>query len=104
MAKCNRTVEIDSKQVATKLEAAGFVDVEHEAIECETSPWRDGPNRADKYNKARWFNISFDKGVDGMSLWPMIEKASMGLPEVKDLMGEVKAEMCSLKSQAVMTL
>ncbi|VUC29681.1 unnamed protein product [Clonostachys rosea] len=96
-----RSARVDPVHRRRMLEDAGFTDIEVKITRLYASPW----SRDEKLNDiARWFNMSFISGIEGMSLIPMIDYGDMRIEEVRNLCRRVEREMSHLQYHVYMTM
>ncbi|KJK79708.1 hypothetical protein H634G_05300 [Metarhizium anisopliae BRIP 53293] len=77
-----RNGRIDGAAIRQTIEDVGFTNVEEKTIRLYMSPWM--PEYY-KREGARWLNMCFTRGVEGMSLWPMIIGLGMREDEVRGI-------------------
>ncbi|KID89805.1 LaeA protein [Metarhizium guizhouense ARSEF 977] len=77
-----RNGRIDGAAIRQTIEDVGFTDVEEKTIRLYMSPWMPQSYRQEG---ARWLNMCFTRGVEGMSLWPMIIGLGMREDEVRGI-------------------
>ncbi|OAA46917.1 Ribosomal RNA methyltransferase RrmJ/FtsJ [Metarhizium rileyi] len=92
-----RNGRLDSATVRRTMESAGFIDFREEIIRCYVNPWM--PDRHER-ELASWFNLGLSRGVEAMSLMPMIEGLGLKQEEVHNLCQRVIKEICVLSHHA----
>ncbi|CAH0029510.1 unnamed protein product [Clonostachys rhizophaga] len=99
--RSKRSGRVDPAHRRRMLEDAGFTEIEVKTTRLYASPW----SRDERANDiARWFNMSFINGIEGMSLTPMIDYGDMRIEEVRNLCHRVDREMAHLQYHGYMTL
>lgn len=68
--------------------------VEFRSVKCYLNPWSPDANER---KIAKWFNLGFCKGLEGMSLMPMVEGIGMTVDHVHDLCERVRLELRDLR-------
>ncbi|KAI1179117.1 S-adenosyl-L-methionine-dependent methyltransferase [Nemania sp. FL0916] len=98
-ARAGRKLEMDPNTESI-LKDIGFT-VEHREILIALTPWPEHEHRKDM---ARWFNLGLNQGLDALTFESVIHWLGYPEPEVRELIEQVKVDMCKREWRTFCTL
>ncbi|EFY87732.1 methyltransferase LaeA [Metarhizium acridum CQMa 102] len=94
LERLGRNARIDRAAIRKTIEDAGFTDFKEETIRGYMGPWMPDKN---EQIAAKWLNLCFSRGVEAMSLMPMIKGLGMDMGEVSRLCERAVKETLQLR-------
>ncbi|KAI8628896.1 methyltransferase LaeA [Xylariaceae sp. FL1651] len=98
--RAGRPLEMDPNTKG-RLEAAGFVDIEHIEKRIPFNPW---PEAEHEKEMARWFNLGLTQGLDAMTFEPVIHWLNYPEQAVRELIERVKEDICKREWRTFCTM
>lgn len=80
------------RQIGTKLEQAGFVDIQEMVLPVPLNAW---PSSPDMKNLGRWYNLGMIESLETLSLGPLCRVLNWPINDVMEFLKLVKKDINS---------